>query len=345
MQTIQVPIVPDLLPEADEVFTVELFDPVNVTLGTASGTATILDDDTPGRPITKTFVVASGADDVNEDGGTFTAAAARGWAPAASAASYLGLRFTGVSIPAGATVAAARLELTAASTQWLSIGVELAAEASSDSAPFSAASRPSARPLTASRVQYLSGRAVAGRHALSAERCPRPGQDVVNQPAWSAGRALSLVLRGTGVAWARKFIKSADAGAADAPRLVITYATPGRRPPPNLPPLITAATAAPASGMAPLAVAFNAVATDPESAPLTYSWTYGDGMTGTGPTPTHVYATAGAYSATLAVSDGTHVVTAGPIAVTVAAPAVPAVSISGATVTESNAGRHRRPSR
>ena len=36
VQTIQVPIVPDLLPEADEVFTVELFDPVNVTLGTAS---------------------------------------------------------------------------------------------------------------------------------------------------------------------------------------------------------------------------------------------------------------------------------------------------------------------
>ena len=129
-------------------------------------------------------------------------------------------------------------------------------------------------------------------------------QDVVNQPAWSAGRALSLVLRGTGAAWARKHIESADGGAADAPRLVITYASPPP-PPPNLPPLITAATAAPASGIAPLAVGFSAVATDPEGAPLAYSWTYGDGATGSGPTPAHVYATAGAYSATLAVSDGT----------------------------------------
>lgn len=43
---------------------------------------------------------------------------------------------------------------------------------------------------------------------------------------------------------------------------------------------------------------------DPDNnLPLTYAWTFGDGGTGTGATPTHVYATAGTYSVSLSVTD------------------------------------------
>jgi len=37
---------------------------------------------------------------------------------------------------------------------------------------------------------------------------------------------------------------------------------------------------------------------------LTYAWTFGDGATGSGPTPSHVYRDEGAYTATLTVTDG-----------------------------------------
>lgn len=43
---------------------------------------------------------------------------------------------------------------------------------------------------------------------------------------------------------------------------------------------------------------------DPDGDALTYAWDFGDGSTGAGPTPTHVYSVTGAYAVFLAVSDG-----------------------------------------
>jgi len=43
---------------------------------------------------------------------------------------------------------------------------------------------------------------------------------------------------------------------------------------------------------------------DPESAPLTYAWDFGDGTTGTGATPTHRYTTIGIFDVCLTVNNG-----------------------------------------
>lgn len=43
---------------------------------------------------------------------------------------------------------------------------------------------------------------------------------------------------------------------------------------------------------------------DPDGDPLTYAWDFGDGSTGTGVNPTHVYAAGGTYAITLVVNDG-----------------------------------------
>ena len=121
-------------------------------------------------------------------------------------------------------------------TQWNTVGFEFAAEAAGNSAAFSAASRPSQRTLLVPRVAHASdAQWVSGtRYAL--EDISAIVQAAVNQPAW-AGQALSMIVRGTGNAWARKFISAAEGGAADAPRLVVTY-TSGGGGPVNQPPVI-----------------------------------------------------------------------------------------------------------
>jgi PKD repeat protein len=66
-----------------------------------------------------------------------------------------------------------------------------------------------------------------------------------------------------------------------------------------------ARTGGPYTGKRALAVQFNgSTSSDPDGDPLTYAWTFGDGSTGTGASPTHVYATLGTFTVTLQVNDG-----------------------------------------
>ncbi len=53
-----------------------------------------------------------------------------------------------------------------------------------------------------------------------------------------------------------------------------------------------------------LSCTFNgSTSTDTDGTILSYAWNFGDGQTGTGPTPAHVYATPGTYAITLTVTD------------------------------------------
>jgi subtilisin family serine protease len=93
---------------------------------------------------------------------------------------------------------------------------------------------------------------------------------------------------------------------------------------PPLPP-VAMASANISQGQAPLAVSFDASqSTDPQSFPLTYMWTFGDGSTGTGATVAHTFQNHGTYTATVAVSDGHNTVTSAPVKITVT-PAPPTV--------------------
>ncbi|TYC03947.1 DUF1349 domain-containing protein [Micromonospora sp. WP24] len=71
----------------------------------------------------------------------------------------------------------------------------------------------------------------------------------------------------------------------------------------NGPPVVSA-TATPTTGTAPLAVAFDGTATDAEGdTPLTYAWDFGDGGTADTLDASHTYTAAGAFTATLTVTD------------------------------------------
>lgn len=69
-------------------------------------------------------------------------------------------------------------------------------------------------------------------------------------------------------------------------------------------PPIAVGTAIPSSGQAPLAVAFDASASnDPDGTVAAYHWAFGDGGQATTATANHTYTTAGDYTATLTVTD------------------------------------------
>jgi PKD repeat protein len=103
----------------------------------------------------------------------------------------------------------------------------------------------------------------------------------------------------------------------------------GNRPP----------TASFTSSCSQLLCQFNATgSSDPDGNPLTYSWAFGDGGTGTGVTPSHTYGTAGPRTVTLTVNDGTvNASTTGQVNPTVSAVALEYV---GAASTSGNRTNH-----
>ena len=148
----------DTAGEANETFVVNLSAPVNATIADAQGVGTIINDEAGPVTVTVTFPVAAGADDVNEVTNVLTADDATAWFGNATSptASFAGLRFANVTIPAGAIITSAQLEANAASTQWQRMAFEFAAHAAVNSPVFSAASLPSQRPLLAPRVAHSS---------------------------------------------------------------------------------------------------------------------------------------------------------------------------------------------
>jgi PKD repeat protein len=96
----------------------------------------------------------------------------------------------------------------------------------------------------------------------------------------------------------------------------------------NHPP--TAMAGGPYSGNEGAAVVLNGTgSSDPDADAITYAWTFGDGTTGTGATPSHVYADNGSYAVSLTVTDSkgapstpaSATVTVANVAPTVTAPA------------------------
>lgn len=81
---------------------------------------------------------------------------------------------------------------------------------------------------------------------------------------------------------------------------------PTRPTPTNHPPAGGNVTVTPtAVGMAGVtSFAFDSNASDEDRDGLTYEWNFGDGGTGTGKTPTHIYTATGTFGVTLRVTDG-----------------------------------------
>ncbi len=126
-------------------------------------------------------------------------------------------------------------------------------------------------------------------------------------PAATGGGKVSSLLADSnaivpvGTAAARSATTSVSGGGTQQFSVVITPGPDTVTPPGNQPPVPSFT-----ASCTGLTCSFNAGATtDPNGDPMTYAWAFGDGGTGTGVTTSRTYATAGARTVTLVVSDGT----------------------------------------
>lgn len=100
-------------------------------------------------------------------------------------------------------------------------------------------------------------------------------------------------------------------------------------PNPNVPPTAVA-TASPTVGIGPLTVAFNgSQSSDPDGSIVAYLWNFGDSQTSTLVNPSHIYTSAGTFTATLTVTDNNGATDSDTVQVTVTSippPIIPTIT-------------------
>jgi hypothetical protein len=87
---------------------------------------------------------------------------------------------------------------------------------------------------------------------------------------------------------------------------IVTAKAISNKPTPNTKPVVGGITATPVAALlgTNTPVAFSAPGSDADNDPLTYSWDFGDGGTGTGGSTSHVFTAAGTFTVKVTVSDG-----------------------------------------
>jgi hypothetical protein len=195
------------------------FDELTVTVSDGGSTpvAEVLDvpvrtsaDDAEER--TSTGAVSLGSGDMNlvQDG---------------TNAQRVGLRFTGVTVPAGATITAAWVQFQVDEASTAATSLTVSGQAADTAATFTTtAGNISSRPRTAASVPWtpLAWPTVGERS--TAQRTPDLAavvQEIVGRPGWASGNALALLVTGTG----ERTAEAVDGGATRAPVLHIEYTT------------------------------------------------------------------------------------------------------------------------
>lgn len=197
----------------------------NAPTSTPVPTPTATPIPTPPTSGTITLQIKASSDDVNQDNATFTSNSTTVWLGngTSTTASYAGLRFINVTIPPSATVVSAKLQVYSFQSQWISVNMSMAADATGNSATFSASSLPSQRTLTTQKISHSSNSNWNANTWYTLDEMAPVLQEVISRADWVSGNSLSLILKGTGGAYGRKNITGWDGSSANAAKLVITY--------------------------------------------------------------------------------------------------------------------------
>lgn len=169
--------------------------------------------------------IATEGDNVNELDGTLDANVNQLWVGNGESeeASYTGLRFVDVPLPAGAEIVSAHVVFYVPEDAWISMRFTMALDGSDDSPLFSADDLPSSRFLTNEQVVHESDAQWLAGNWYALDNISAAVQEVIDGSEWAAGNSLSVIMKGGGQPFARKFATSYEADARRAPVLVIAY--------------------------------------------------------------------------------------------------------------------------
>jgi hypothetical protein len=176
---------------------------------------------------TVTLLIRNGGDDVNEVNSQLALLDTALWIGngGSTTTSFTGMRFTNVNIPKGAKIKSAVLQFYSDRSQWISIGLQIAADAADNSAIFTATNRPSQRTRT-TIVTHSSNVNWSPDTWYSLNDITGVIQAIVSRSGWNSGNSLSIIVKGTsGGNYGRKFFDSFEGSPTFAPKLVITYST------------------------------------------------------------------------------------------------------------------------
>jgi hypothetical protein len=142
------------------------------------------------------------------------------------ASQLVGLRFTDLPLPPGATVDGAWVQFQVQARSRNAASLLIEADAADDAPPFSAAPYElETRPRTTADVAWTPPDWKKGGGGLAGARTPELApllQEIVDRAGWSAGNAIALVFSGTG----SRAAKSRDASPAGAALLHVDYTLP-----------------------------------------------------------------------------------------------------------------------
>ena len=149
----------------------------------------------------------------------------------------VGMRFTGVGVPQGATIVNAYIQFQADETQSVATSLTVKGQAADNAAAFAGGnSNVTNRPVTSASVAWSPAAWTAGQRGL-AQRTPNLNsvlQQIVGRPGWSPGNAIVLIITGTGTRVAESFEGGAtpvlhiEHGSGDAlPTVTLTAPTEG----------------------------------------------------------------------------------------------------------------------
>ncbi|HZN37888.1 MAG TPA: hypothetical protein VFD82_03740 [Planctomycetota bacterium] len=178
-----------------------------------------------GGPVTLNLAVLAGNDDAEQRGSSMDRSSqSLDMVMDGTVNQFVGLRFGGVTIPAGATVTSAYLQFRNQANNSSVANLVITGEASDNAAAFSNnTNNISIRPRTAASVSWAPVPWTTVGQAGVDQRSPdltSVVQQVVSRPGWVSGNALVFII--TGSAGTRS-ATSFNSSSTNQPKLVITY--------------------------------------------------------------------------------------------------------------------------
>lgn len=171
--------------------------------------------------------VAAGADDAHEagDGTGFdgTAAELKAYADATGSSQFhAGMRFTGLTIPAGSTISAATLDIEITTSDDARVAIRC--EDVDNAVDFLADSDVTSRPTTTASTNWIQNN--LGLGLVTSVDFAASVQEVIDRDGWVSGNALAVIFRGF-ASGAKQLDFAAFEHATAAPvQLTVTYTEP-----------------------------------------------------------------------------------------------------------------------